>query len=82
MTKRFLGGDRSSDLRSFGQGVRHRNACCGAFCYEVSKHGISCHREGGECMLRCWKEVSVCYVVRRRGVYVTLLEGGECMLRC
>ena len=37
-------------------------------------------------------EVSVCYVVRRRGVYVTLLEGGdvyvtlldgdECMLRC
>ena len=28
--------------------------------------------EGGECMLRCWKE----------GVYVTLLEGGECMLRC
>ena len=48
--------------------------------------------EGGECMLRCWKEVSVGYVVRRRGsvgyvvrrrgVYVTLLEGGECMLRC
>ena len=43
-------------------------------------------------MLRCQKEVSVCYVVRRRvslcyvvrrrGVYVTLLEGGECMLRC
>ena len=33
-------------------------------------------------MLRCWKEVSVCYVVRMRGVYVTLLEGGECMLRC
>ena len=22
--------------------------------------------EGGECMLRCWKEVSVCYVVGRR----------------
>ena len=38
--------------------------------------------EGGECMLRCWKEVSVCYVVRMRGVYVTLLEVGECMLRC
>ena len=33
-------------------------------------------------MLRCWKEVSVCYVVRSRGVYVTLLEGGECRLRC
>ena len=33
-------------------------------------------------MLRCWKEVNVCYVVGRRGVYVTLLEGGECMLRC
>ena len=33
-------------------------------------------------MLRCWKEVSVCYVVRMRGVYVLLLEGGECMLRC
>ena len=28
--------------------------------------------EGGECMLRCWKE----------GVYVMLLEGGECRLRC
>ena len=38
--------------------------------------------EGGECMLRCYKEVSVGYVVIRRGVYVTLLEGGECMLRC
>ena len=25
---------------------------------------------------------NVCYVVRRRGMYVTLLEGGECMLRC
>ena len=25
-------------------------------------------------MLRCWKEGSVCYVVGRRGVYVTLLE--------
>ena len=23
--------------------------------------------EGGECMLRCWKEVSVCYVVRMEG---------------
>ena len=33
--------------------------------------------EGGECMLRCWKVVSVCYVVGRRGVYVTLLEGGN-----
>ena len=47
--------------------------------------------EGGECMLRCQKEVSVCYVVRRgsvgyvvrrRGVQVTLLEGEEFMLRC
>ena len=28
--------------------------------------------EGGECMLRCWKEGGVCYVVGRR----------ECMLRC
>ena len=33
--------------------------------------------EGGECMLRCWKEE-----VEEGGVYVTLLEGGECMLRC
>ena len=26
--------------------------------------------------------MSVCYVVGRRVVYVTLLEGGECMLHC
>ena len=46
-------------------------------CYVVSKEVNVCY------VVR----VNVCYVVRcyvvgRRGVYVTLLEGGECMLRC